>query len=79
MLLVVAGRLDLELHQLDVKTIFFFNGDLKEEIYMDRPDGFQIKGQERKVCRLKKSLYGLKEIFKTMVFEVPSGDIGYWL
>ena len=46
---------------------------------MDRPDGFQIKGQERKVCRLKKSLYGLKEIFKTMVFEVPSGDIGYWL
>jgi hypothetical protein len=46
---------------------------------MDRPDGFQIKGQERKVCRLKKSLYRLKAIFKTMVFEVPSGDIGYWL
>uniref|UniRef100_A0A2N9FQW9 Reverse transcriptase Ty1/copia-type domain-containing protein n=1 Tax=Fagus sylvatica TaxID=28930 RepID=A0A2N9FQW9_FAGSY len=46
-IMVVAARLDLELHQLDVKTTFL-NGDLKEEIYMDQPDGFQIKGQEGK-------------------------------
>uniref|UniRef100_A0A2N9F1D9 Reverse transcriptase Ty1/copia-type domain-containing protein n=1 Tax=Fagus sylvatica TaxID=28930 RepID=A0A2N9F1D9_FAGSY len=59
-IMVVAARLDLELHQLDVKTAFL-NGDLKEEIYMDQPNGFQIKGQEGKVCRLKKSLYGLKQ------------------
>uniref|UniRef100_A0A2N9EP82 Integrase catalytic domain-containing protein n=1 Tax=Fagus sylvatica TaxID=28930 RepID=A0A2N9EP82_FAGSY len=64
-IMVVAARLDLELHQLDIKTAFL-NGDLKEEIYMDQPDGFQIKGQEGKVCRLKKSLYGFKAIFKTM-------------
>ena len=68
----------IELHQLDVKTAFL-NGDLKEEIYMDQLDGFQIKGQEGKVCRLKKSLYGLKQSSKTMVFEVLSSDIGYWL
>uniref|UniRef100_A0A2N9GRF0 CCHC-type domain-containing protein n=1 Tax=Fagus sylvatica TaxID=28930 RepID=A0A2N9GRF0_FAGSY len=60
-IMVVATRLDLELHQLDVKTAFL-NRDLKEEIYMDQPDGFQIKGQEGKVCRLKKSLYGLKPV-----------------
>ena len=59
-IMVVAARLDLEPHQLDVKTAFL-NEDLKEEIYMDQPDGFQIKGQEGKVCRLKKSLYGLKQ------------------
>jgi hypothetical protein len=56
--MVVAARLDLELHQLDVKTAFL-NGDLKEEIYMDQPDGFQIKGQKGKICGLKKSFYGL--------------------
>jgi hypothetical protein len=59
-IMVVAARLDLELHQLDIKTAFL-NGDLKEEIYMDQPDGLQIKGQEGKVCRLKKSLYRLKQ------------------
>ena len=59
-IMVVAARLDLELYQLDIKTAFL-NGDLKEEIYMDQLDGFQIKGQEGKVCRLKKSLYALKQ------------------
>ena len=59
-IMVVAARLDLELHQLDIKIAFLI-GDLKEEIYMDQLDGFQIKGQEGKVCRLKKSLYGLKQ------------------
>ena len=59
-IMVVVTRLDLELYQLDVKTAFL-NGDLKEEIYMDQPDVFQIKGQEGKVCRMKKSLYGLKQ------------------
>jgi hypothetical protein len=33
-IMVIAARLDLELHQLDVKTAFL-NGDLKKEIYMD--------------------------------------------
>jgi hypothetical protein len=42
-IMVVVARLDLELHQLNVKTAFL-NGDLKEENYMDQPDGFQIKG-----------------------------------
>uniref|UniRef100_A0A2N9FF63 CCHC-type domain-containing protein n=1 Tax=Fagus sylvatica TaxID=28930 RepID=A0A2N9FF63_FAGSY len=49
-IMVVAAKLDLELHQLDVKTTFL-NEDLKEEIYMDQPDGFQIKGQEGKVLK----------------------------
>jgi hypothetical protein len=77
-IMVVAARLDLELHQLDVK-IAFLNGDLKEEIYMDQPDGFQIKGQEGKVCRLKKSLYGLKQSSRQwyLKFHQVILDIGY--
>ena len=45
---------------MDVKTAFL-NGDLKEDVYMDQPEGFAIKGQEQKVCRLVKSLFGLKQ------------------
>lgn len=39
----------------------FLNGELDEEIYMDQLTGFEVKGQERKVCKLKRSIYGLKQ------------------
>ena len=58
MLGVVAAD-NLELIQLDVKTTFL-QGDLKEEIYMEQPKGFVATDQEHLVCRLRKSLYGLK-------------------
>jgi hypothetical protein len=45
---------------MDVKTTFL-NGELEEEIYMDQLDGFVANGQERKVCKLLKSLYSLKQ------------------
>jgi hypothetical protein len=48
------------LEQLDVKTTFL-HGDLEEEIYMEQPEGFIEKGRENLVCRLKKSLYGMKQ------------------
>ena len=50
----------LIVHQMDVK-IAFLNGNLDEEIYMDQPEGFVVQGQESKVCKLRKSLYGLKQ------------------
>ena len=56
----LAASMNLEIEQLDVKTVFF-HGDLEEEIYMERPKGFTIKGKETLVCWLKKSLYGLKQ------------------
>uniref|UniRef100_A0ACD5YJF3 Uncharacterized protein n=1 Tax=Avena sativa TaxID=4498 RepID=A0ACD5YJF3_AVESA len=56
---IVAMR-DLELEQLDVKTAFL-HGELDEEIYMDQPEGFIVPGKEDFVCKLKKSLYGLKQ------------------
>jgi hypothetical protein len=50
----------LHLEQLDVKTTFL-HGDLEEDIYMQQPQGYEVKGKENLVCRLKKRLYGLKK------------------
>ena len=48
---------------MDIKTAFL-NGDLDEEIYMEQPEGFVVKGQEHKVCKLVKCLYGHKQATK---------------
>ena len=60
LILAIVTRMDLELYQMDAKTAFL-NGELDEEIYMDQPLGFVLKGQERKVCKLNRSIYGLKQ------------------
>ena len=39
----------------------FLNGHLEEEIYIEQPEGFEVKGIEDKVYLLKKALYGLKQ------------------
>ena len=63
LLIAIAAIFDLKIHQMDVKTAFL-NGDLEEKIYMDQPEGFVEPGQESKVCKLTKSLYGLKQASK---------------
>jgi hypothetical protein len=60
LILAMVASLDFELHQMDVKTTFL-NGELDEEIFIDQSIGFVMKGQERKVCKLNRSLYGLKQ------------------
>jgi Reverse transcriptase (RNA-dependent DNA polymerase) len=59
LILAIVVSLDLELHQMDVKTAFI-NDDLEEEIYMEQTASFVVEGQEHKVCKLLRSIYGLK-------------------
>jgi hypothetical protein len=59
-LLSIAAVQDLEVHHMDVKCAFL-NGDLEEEIYMQQPEGFIEEGKESLVCKLQRSLYGLKQ------------------
>ena len=58
-ILHTAAVKDWELDQIDISTAFL-NGDLDEEIFMEQPDGF-VEGAPGQVCRLRKSLYGLKQ------------------
>ena len=58
-ILGLAASMNLELEQLDVNTAFMCV-DLDEEIFMEQPEGFKVKGKENMVCKFKKSLYGLK-------------------
>lgn len=58
-LLSLVVNLDWTLHQLDVKNALL-NSDL-EEVYMEIPSGLETKANMNKVCKLKKSLYGLKQ------------------
>jgi len=59
-IMALVAHYDLELHQMDVKTAFL-NGDLEEDVYMDQPVGFAEEGKEHMVCKLKRSIYGLKQ------------------
>ena len=59
-LIALASIHNLVVHQMDVKTAFL-NGDLEEEIYMDQPEGCVVPGKEKNVCKLVKSLYGIKK------------------
>jgi hypothetical protein len=59
-LMSLASTFDLEIEKMDMKTTFL-HGDLEDEIYMKQPEGFVVKGKKYLVCKIKRSLYGLKK------------------
>nr|GFB95449.1 retrovirus-related Pol polyprotein from transposon TNT 1-94 [Tanacetum cinerariifolium] len=58
--LAYAAHKNMVVYQMDVKTEFF-NGNLREEVYVSQPDGFVDPNNPNHVYKLKKALYGLKQ------------------
>ena len=58
--MALVAHYDLELHQMDVKTAFL-NGNIDETIYMVQPENFVSNDSKQLVCKLKRSIYGLKQ------------------
>ena len=88
-LISLAVNLDWPLNQYDIKNAFL-HGNLKEEIYMDCPPGYEGMSNSRKVCKLQKALYGLKQsprawlegflkLLKSLVITGVMGNILYVL
>lgn len=63
-LLSIAARDKMEVFHMDAKTAFL-NGTIDETIFMRQPPGFVVEGNSKLVCRLLKSLYGLKQSART--------------
>ncbi len=61
-LMQIAAQYGLELHQIDLKTAYL-HAPIDCELYMEQPEGFEVKSEtsEKLVCKLNKSLYGLKQ------------------
>ena len=60
LLLSMAAMRSWPLFQLDIKNAFL-HGDLPEEVYMEQPPSFVVQGESGLVCKLRRSLYGMKQ------------------
>jgi hypothetical protein len=59
------------IHQMDVKTTFL-NGAIEEEVCIEQPQGFEVHSKDTHICRLKKSLYGLKQALRAWYARMDS-------
>ena len=62
--LALATVMKWKIHQMDVKNTFL-NGVVEEEVYVEKPFSFETHDKETHVCKLKKSMYGLKHASRT--------------
>jgi len=70
-LIALAAQKGWKLFQLDVKSAFL-NGVLEEDVYVEQPEGFEVKDAGHKIYKLRKALYGLKQEPKAWYSEIDA-------
>jgi hypothetical protein len=68
-MIILAAHLSWSVHHMDMKSAFL-NGDLGEEVYVSQSPGFIVKGQEQKVYKLHKALYGPRQAPRVWNFKL---------
>ena len=78
LLLALAAAKDWRVHHLDVKSAFL-NGELAKTVFVRQPLGFAVKGEEHRVLRLRKTLYGLWQAPRAWntKFDATLGELGF--
>ena len=56
-MIVLAAKQKMIVHQMDVSTVFL-NGQFQEDVYMSQPVGWEKRGEEHHVCKMKKAHSG---------------------
>ena len=69
LLISQAAQYNWSIYQMDVKSVFL-NGILEEEVYVKQPPGYKKVGEKRKVLKLKKALYSLKQAPRAWNFKI---------
>eukprot|EP00253_Pinus_taeda_P012705 PITA_12705 len=69
--LSIVAQKKWKVYQMDVKSAFL-NGVLMEEVYIEQPLGYEKKGEEHKVCKLKKAFHGLKQVPRAWYSRIDS-------
>jgi hypothetical protein len=59
-IIALAAKMKWKLHQMDVNKAFL-NGVIEEEVYIKKPQGFEVEDIKSHVYKMKKALYGLKQ------------------
>lgn len=60
LLFAYAAKWNLDIIHYDIETAFL-HGKLSETVDLQQPEGFIPKGEENKVCHLRRAIYGLKQ------------------
>jgi hypothetical protein len=77
-IIALTAKMKWKLHQMDVKTTFL-NGVIEEEVYIEKPQGFDVEDRKTHVCKLKKDLYGLNQTPRAWYgrIEIFPDEIGF--
>jgi hypothetical protein len=59
-IIALATKMKWKLHHIDVKTTFL-NGVIEKEVYIEKPQGFEVEDRKTHVCKLKKAMYEYKQ------------------